>query len=125
MVSLAHVARGVVAARRHALGANHPEVRRLNAEDPRACHEHTLCRCSTELSAPPCQHRCRPRRCLTLPLGSGALAGNPFKVDRQFLADELGFEGGVCPNSMDAVSDRDYAIETVFWQVVRSAASCF
>jgi len=54
-------------------------------------------------------------RCLTLPLGSGALAGNPFKVDRQFLADELGFEGGVCPNSMDAVSDRDYAIETVFW----------
>ena len=54
-------------------------------------------------------------RCLTLPLGSGALAGNPFGVDRQFLAQELGVTGGVCPNSMDAVSDRDYAIETVFW----------
>lgn len=54
-------------------------------------------------------------RTLTLPLGSGALAGNPFGVDRRFLAEELGFTGGVCPNSMDAVSDRDYAIETVFW----------
>lgn len=36
-------------------------------------------------------------------------------MDRQFLAKELGFTGGVCPNSMDAVSDRDYAIEAVFW----------
>ena len=54
-------------------------------------------------------------RVATLPLGSGALAGNPFGVDRQFLAKELGMIGGVCPNSMDAVSDRDFAIETVFW----------
>ena len=54
-------------------------------------------------------------RVATLPLGSGALAGNPFKVDRQFLAAELGFFGGVCPNSMDAVSDRDYIAETMFW----------
>ena len=37
---------------------------------------------------------------------TGALAGNPFGVDRQFIARELGFIGGVCPNSMDAVSDR-------------------
>lgn len=43
-------------------------------------------------------------RVATLPLGSGALAGNPFGVDRQFLAQELGMVGGVCPNSMDAVS---------------------
>ncbi len=34
---------------------------------------------------------------------AGALAGNPFLVDRQFIARELGFVGGVCPNSMDAV----------------------
>ena len=54
-------------------------------------------------------------RVATLPLGSGALAGNPFKVDRQFLAAELGFFGGVCPNSMDAVSDRDFCVEAVFW----------
>jgi hypothetical protein len=50
----------------------------------------------------------------TLPLGSGALAGNPFGVDRQALAADLGFER-VCPNSMDAVSDRDYVVETMFW----------
>lgn len=46
-------------------------------------------------------------RVATLPLGSGALAGNPFLVDRQFIARELGMVGGVCPNSMDAVSDRE------------------
>lgn len=54
-------------------------------------------------------------RVATLPLGSGALAGNPFLVDRQFLAKELGMIGGVCPNSMDAVSDRDYVLETCFF----------
>ena len=35
-------------------------------------------------------------------LPAGALAGNPFGVDRRFLSHELGFEGRVCPNSMDA-----------------------
>jgi argininosuccinate lyase len=49
-----------------------------------------------------------------MPLGSGALAGNPFGIDRQLLAKDLGF-AGVCPNSMDAVSDRDYIAETSFW----------
>lgn len=49
-----------------------------------------------------------------LPLGSGALAGNPFLVDRRFIAQELGFKA-VCPNSMDAVSDRDYVAETLFF----------
>lgn len=57
-------------------------------------------------------------RVATLPLGSGALAGNPFGVDRQFIAQELGMVGGVCPNSMDAVSDRDYVLETVFFAAV-------
>ncbi len=54
-------------------------------------------------------------RVATLPLGSGALAGNPFGVDRRALAADLGFFGGVCPNSMDAVSDRDYVAEVQFW----------
>ena len=54
-------------------------------------------------------------RVATLPLGSGALAGNPFGVDRQALARDLGMAGGVCPNSMDAVSDRDYVAETMFF----------
>jgi argininosuccinate lyase len=45
-----------------------------------------------------------------LPLGSGALAGVPYPVDREFLADELGFSK-VSANSLDAVSDRDFVIE--------------
>ena len=54
------------------------------------------------------------KRLNTLPLGSGALAGNPFNVDREFLASELGFEN-VSNNSLDATSDRDYAAEFMFW----------
>ncbi len=45
-----------------------------------------------------------------LPLGSGALAGVPYDIDRDFLAKELGFSK-VSRNSMDAVSDRDFVIE--------------
>ena len=54
-------------------------------------------------------------RVATMPLGSGALAGNPFGIDRRALAVDLGFLGGVCPNSMDAVADRDYVAEAVFF----------
>ena len=45
-----------------------------------------------------------------LPLGSAALAGTSFNIDRELVAKELGFEG-VTKNSLDAVSDRDFAIE--------------
>lgn len=45
-----------------------------------------------------------------MPLGSGALAGNNFKIDRQELAKELGF-AKISANSMDAVSDRDFVID--------------
>ena len=58
-------------------------------------------------------------RIARLPLGSGALAGNPFGVDRGWMAGELGMVGGVCPNSMDAVSDRDFVCEVLF-----AAAMC-
>ena len=44
------------------------------------------------------------------PLGAGALAGTTFPIDRQFVADQLGFEG-ICENSLDAVSDRDFVVE--------------
>ncbi len=52
------------------------------------------------------------RRVNRLPLGAAALAGTTFPVDRQFVAERLGFES-VCENSLDAVSDRDFAIEFV------------
>ena len=54
-----------------------------------------------------------------MPLGSGALAGNPFNVDRQFLASELGFEG-IIENSLVAVSDRDFVTEFLFWSSLTS-----
>lgn len=52
---------------------------------------------------------CR-KRMNRLPLGAAALAGTTFPIDRAFVAQELGFDG-VCENSLDAVSDRDFAIE--------------
>jgi len=50
------------------------------------------------------------RRLNELPLGSGALAGTTFPIDREFVAKELGF-ARVSTNSMDAVSDRDFALD--------------
>lgn len=52
---------------------------------------------------------CR-KRLNFLPLGAAALAGTGYNIDREFVAKELGFDG-VCKNSLDAVSDRDFAIE--------------
>jgi argininosuccinate lyase len=52
---------------------------------------------------------CR-RRVNVLPLGAAALAGTTFPIDRARVAKELGFEG-ICANSLDAVSDRDFAVE--------------
>jgi len=54
------------------------------------------------------------RRTSVLPLGTGALAGHPLGIDRQALATELGF-AAVAPNSVDAVSDRDFVIEFLAW----------
>jgi argininosuccinate lyase len=53
-----------------------------------------------------------------LPLGAGALAGVNFDTDRQMLAGELGFEG-VAPNSIDAVSGRDFILD-----YLNAAATC-
>lgn len=58
------------------------------------------------------------QRTAVLPLGSGALAGNPFAIDRAALAAELGFSARdaakITPNSLDAVSDRDFVAELLF-----------
>jgi argininosuccinate lyase len=53
-----------------------------------------------------------------LPLGSGALAGVNFPIDRRQVAAELGF-GGVAPNSIDAVSNRDFVLD-----YLAAAATC-
>jgi argininosuccinate lyase len=47
------------------------------------------------------------------PMGSGALAGNSFGIDRNFIARELGFSK-ITANSLDAVSDRDFALDYLF-----------
>ncbi len=52
------------------------------------------------------------KRADLMPLGSGALAGSTFPIDREFLRVELGF-AGITPNSLDAVSDRDFLLETL------------
>ncbi|CAA9959926.1 ArgH Argininosuccinate lyase [Pyrenophora tritici-repentis] len=48
------------------------------------------------------------------PLGCGALAGNPFNIDRAAMAAELGFES-LLTNSLNAVGDRDFVFETLQW----------
>ena len=55
--------------------------------------------------------RARINKC---PLGCGALAGNPFNIDRDAIAEELGFDG-VIMNSMAGVADRDFVVETMQW----------
>ena len=53
------------------------------------------------------------KRTNILPLGSAALAGTTFNLDREFLSQELKMDG-ITSNSMDAVSDRDFAAEFIF-----------
>ncbi|QKY69822.1 argininosuccinate lyase [Lentibacillus sp. CBA3610] len=50
------------------------------------------------------------KRVNQMPLGAGALAGTTFPIDREFVAGELHFDG-LCENSLDAVSDRDFVVE--------------
>src|SRR4051812_9658784 len=58
------------------------------------------------------------RAASTLPLGAGALAGTNFDTDRNLVADKLGFDA-VAPNSIDAVSNRDFVLD-----YLSAAATC-
>lgn len=53
-------------------------------------------------------------RISSCPLGVGALAGNPFGIDREFMARDLGFRS-VHPNSLCAVADRDFVVDILQW----------
>ena len=55
---------------------------------------------------------CR-KRLNIMPLGSGALAGTTYPLDREFVAEKLGFDG-ITQNSLDGVSDRDFVCELAF-----------
>ena len=57
------------------------------------------------------------KRVNRLPLGAAALAGTSYPLDREHVARTLGFEG-LCENSLDAVSDRDFAIEFASWAAI-------
>jgi argininosuccinate lyase len=57
------------------------------------------------------------KRVNRLPLGAAALAGTSYPLDREHVAKALGFEG-LCMNSLDAVSDRDFAIEFCSWAAI-------
>lgn len=52
-----------------------------------------------------------------MPLGSGALAGTTFPIDREYVAELLDFDGP-CRNSLDGVSDRDYVIDLLYYASV-------
>lgn len=53
------------------------------------------------------------KRTASMPLGSGALAGTTYSLDRDFVAEELGFDN-ITRNSLDGVSDRDFVLELAF-----------
>nr|CAH0112763.1 unnamed protein product [Daphnia galeata] len=55
-----------------------------------------------------------------MPLGSGALAGSPFSIDRLYLSDLLGFDN-ITPNSLLAVGDRDFVVEFLSWASILSS----
>ncbi len=57
------------------------------------------------------------QRVNVMPLGSGALAGNPFAIDRHQLAADLGF-AAITGNSLDGVADRDFIAEFLFWSTM-------
>src|SRR5256886_17238373 len=60
------------------------------------------------------------RRVAELPLGSGALAGSGFAVDRVLLKEALGFRS-VSANALDATGDRDFVAEVLFAQIGRAS----
>lgn len=86
-----------------------PGFTHLQPAQPVTLAQHLLAYCSMLMRDFTRMEDCKTRMNLC-PLGSGALAGTTFPIDRQFTAKELGFTGPTL-NSIDSVSDRDHVIE--------------
>jgi argininosuccinate lyase len=86
-----------------------PGFTHLQVAQPVTFGHHLLAYCEMARRDRERMSDCR-RRMNRLPLGAAALAGTSFPIDRESVARELGFDE-VCENSLDAVSDRDFAIE--------------
>jgi argininosuccinate lyase len=86
-----------------------PGFTHLQAAQPITFGHHILAWCEMLLRDKARLQECR-QRVNSLPLGAAALAGTPYPIDRHYTAQLLGFET-VAGNALDAVSDRDFAIE--------------
>ena len=98
----------------HALASQHtdtimPGFTHLQSAQPVTFGHHLLAWAEMLLRDRDRLHDCR-QRLNRLPLGSAALAGTSYPIDREFVAEQLDF-ASVTTNSLDAVSDRDFAIE--------------
>ncbi len=106
---LARLARALVGRARRDLGAVVPGYTHLQRAQPVLLSHHWLAYVEMLLRDLDRLADCR-RRTDVLPLGAGALAGAGFPLDRRAVARELGF-AEIARNSLDAVSDRDFAVE--------------
>ena len=88
-----------------------PGFTHLQTAQPVSFGHHMLAWCEMLLRDRARLADCR-QRINVMPLGSAALAGTTYPIDREFTARELGFES-LAENSLDGVSDRDFAIELV------------
>ncbi len=113
IVALIGKVRETVLARAEELfGVVMPGYTHMQRAQPVLFSHHLLAYCEM-LSRDQDRFRDARRRTNVSPLGAGALAGTTFPVDRESVAADLGMEG-VCENSMDAVSDRDFAADFLY-----------
>jgi argininosuccinate lyase len=109
---LAELETALIAQAEHNLGVAAPGMTHLQHAQP-VLFSHQLLAHAHPLSRDVDRLRDWDKRAAVCPLGSGALAGSSLPLDPRAVAEELGFESAA-PNSMDAVSDRDFAAEFLF-----------
>lgn len=108
---LKRLLQGLVELAEREVGTIMPGFTHLQTAQPVSFGHHMLAWCEMLLRDRERLADCR-KRINVMPLGSAALAGTTYPIDREFTARELGF-AGICENSLDGVSDRDFAIELV------------